>query len=409
MSNTTAEVIAIGDELTSGQRLDTNSRWLAQRLTEHGVHTPFHTTVADDLEANADVFRTAAARADLVVVTGGLGPTADDLTREALAAAAGVGLVEHRESLKHIKALYRVRGMEMPPQNARQALLPEGAEPIENPCGTAPGIDFTLSSEGGRTCRFFVMPGVPAEMKPMWNDTISARVAEMSGGRVTVHHLVKCFGVGESRLEAMLPDLIARRREPLVGITASQATLTLRVTTSGVDRADCERAMAPTLETIRSTLGDLVFAESIGAEEEPDLQHALVRLLTERGESLATVEGMSGGLLAESLARVDDDGKVLLSSEYGVSQHAGDKEADRVTRLAQQARLRHGVHWAIAVGAMPPAEESPLLVALASASGTTVKEHPLYGHRQIHRSLAAKHAMNLLRLELVGNRGEVRA
>ncbi len=153
------EVIAIGDELTTGQRLDTNSQWISERLTELGVAVVFHTTVADDLLANIEVFRAASQRADVVVSTGGLGPTADDLTREAMAAAAGVELVEDAASLEHIENLFRSRGRGMPDRNRLQAQFPRGAKPIPNPHGTAPGIEQVI---GG--CRIFALPGVPAEM-----------------------------------------------------------------------------------------------------------------------------------------------------------------------------------------------------------------------------------------------------
>src|SRR5262245_50641969 len=155
----TAEVIAIGDELTSGQRLDTNSQWLAERLGELGVPVLFHTTVADDLAANVRVFKAAIDRADIVVASGGLGPTADDLTRDALAAATGTQLVLDEASLAHIRALFaRRRNREMPPRNRVQAMFPEGSRPIPNPHGTAPGIAVAVPRPGRGPCHFFALP-----------------------------------------------------------------------------------------------------------------------------------------------------------------------------------------------------------------------------------------------------------
>src|SRR4051812_14089041 len=135
-----AEIISIGSEITSGQNLDTNSQWLSRRLAEIGIRVGYHTTVADDLQANVTVFRTAAARAGLVLATGGLGPTQDDLTREALARAAGVELVLHEGSLTHVEEMFAKRGRVMPERNRVQAMIPSGAEPIPNDRGTAPGI-----------------------------------------------------------------------------------------------------------------------------------------------------------------------------------------------------------------------------------------------------------------------------
>ncbi|MCA9204209.1 MAG: competence/damage-inducible protein A, partial [Planctomycetales bacterium] len=136
-----AEVIAIGDELTSGQRLDTNSQWLSERLGELGIRVLYHTTVGDELEANVRVFRQAFDRADLIVCTGGLGPTADDLTREAIAAALGRALVQNDDALKHIQAIFARRSRAMPERNLVQALFPENSRMVPNPHGTAPGID----------------------------------------------------------------------------------------------------------------------------------------------------------------------------------------------------------------------------------------------------------------------------
>src|SRR5205807_6086673 len=163
-----AEIISIGDELTTGQRLDTNSQWLAERLLEIGVPVAFHTTVGDQLADNVLVFRQACERADIVVATGGLGPTADDLTRQALADLVGVPLVQDDASLAHIKALFARRKREMPPANVVQAQFPQGSRPIFNPNGSALGIDMAIPRTAVRPARFFALPGVPAEMKEMW-------------------------------------------------------------------------------------------------------------------------------------------------------------------------------------------------------------------------------------------------
>src|SRR4029079_17239715 len=167
-----AEIISIGDELTTGQRLDTNSQWLAERLLEIGVPVAFHTTGGDQLADNVLVFRQACERADVVVATGGLGPTADDLTRQALADLAGVPLIHDDASLAHIKTLFAKRKREMPPANIVQAQFPQGSRPIFNPNGSAPGIDISIPRIVGQPARVFPLPGVPAEMKEMWAATV---------------------------------------------------------------------------------------------------------------------------------------------------------------------------------------------------------------------------------------------
>src|SRR5687767_3557638 len=188
-----AEIISIGDELATGQRLDTNSQWLAERLLEIGVPVAFHTTIGDVLADNVLVFRQAAERADIVVATGGLGPTADDLTRAALAALAGVPLVQDDASLAHIQALFARRKREMPPANLVQAQFPEGSRPIANPHGTAPGIDIAISQAGKSPARIFALPGVPAEMKEMWAASVSPAIRKIVGAnKVIAHYRIKC-------------------------------------------------------------------------------------------------------------------------------------------------------------------------------------------------------------------------
>ena len=194
-----AEILAIGDEITGGQLLDTNSQWLSQRLGELGVRVLYHSTVGDELPPCIDVFRRAIQRADIVISTGGLGPTADDLTREALAAATDRPLVMVPEALEHVRQLFARRKREMPKSNELQAYFPAGSRVVPNPNGTAPGIDLDVPRAGTRCgsgrCRFFALPGVPAEMREMWQGYLLAALRGMgAGGRVILRRNIKCFG-----------------------------------------------------------------------------------------------------------------------------------------------------------------------------------------------------------------------
>ncbi len=412
-----AEVVSIGDELTSGQRLDTNTQWLSERLGELGVRVAYHTTVADDIEANVRVFRQAVQRVDVVVATGGLGPTADDLTREALAQAAGVGLVLDESILEHIRNLFALFGRDMPERNRVQAEFPEGSLPIANPSGTAPGIDIRLPRGDGDTCRVFALPGVPAEMYKMWHETVAGEILAAGGGlQVIRHRRIKCFGLGESHLEEKLPDLIRRGRQPSVGITVSGATITLRITAQGENAEECLRSMEPTVATIHECLGELVFGEG-----DDELADAVSRMLVERDKTLATAEWGTGGLIAHWLNEVAGSKACFLGGLVPHTVEAAQRMLDIspsilednqpvsspvVEAMAIGCKKITGADFALAVSEMPEFDFSKkksarFIFALATADTVIVRSAPMLGDRSIHKIRAAKQALNLLRLTLI--------
>lgn len=413
-----AEVISIGDELTSGQRLDTNSQWLSLQLGDLGVETVFHTTVADDLEANVGVFRNAIERADVVVASGGLGPTADDLTREALAQATGRELVLDEAALRHIEGLFARRSRPMPERNKVQAYFPAGTSVVPNPQGTAPGIDLEVPRAGRGACRFFALPGVPAEMKEMWAATVGPAIRALQpDARILRHRRIKCFGVGESDLEQMLPDLIRRGRTPSVGITVHEATITLRITAAGTNAEECFAAMEPTAKTIYECCGNLVYGE-----EDDELEHAVVRALRKHDLTLATVEWGTGGLIAERLGEVPDaadyyvGGSIVRGdmavikwletpAEFVVTDDACRSNTTKA--MAETIRERLGTDLALAVGPTPRDDETTstatpeICYAVATREGTIVRKTPYAGHSAILKSRAAKQALNLVRITLL--------
>lgn len=400
-----AEVIAIGDELTTGQRLDTNSQWLSQRLTEMGVQVAFHTTVGDDLDDNVAAFHTALERADVIVCTGGLGPTADDLTRNALATATNTELVRDQTSLEHIEKLFANRGREMPEKNQVQADFPAGSKPIPNPHGTAPGIEMEICSK-----ILFALPGVPAEMHEMWQATVAPRILELQPeSKVIRHRRIKCFGVGESQLEAMLPDLIRRGREPRVGITASDATITLRITATGKDQQACQTAMEPTVATIYESLGTLVFGE-----EDDELQHAVLRPLQQQGLTLSVAEWATAGLVTDWLQTASGDSGIfssgiIIADRKELPDLPADTEDHSVQTaivMAEIIRQRAKSDIGLGIGAFPPitdSTEAQVCVALAFPKQTRKLRFPCAAHPAIVRSRTAKQALNALRLALIGN------
>jgi nicotinamide-nucleotide amidase len=415
-----AEIIAIGDELTTGQRLDTNSQWLAERLTECGVEVAFHTTIGDNLADNVAAFQSAIRRVDVVVATGGLGPTADDLTREALAAATGVELVRDEASLEHIRGLFARRGRTMPERNVVQADFPAGATAIANEFGTAPGIDFRVDRDFQQPCSVFALPGVPAEMKPMWFAHVAPAIAGLHPApRVIRHRRLKCFGVGESQLEAMLPDLIRRGREPIVGITVSDATITLRITAAGDDESACKRLIEPTEQIIRGALGNIIFGE-----EDDELEHVVTRLLRSQCKTLAVAEWATGGLVEDWLQAAATENAEFLSigltanSQRQLEQVLALSAADAAelaaaashdsavaTTAAEGIRRLADADIGLGIAAFPPQVEAPeahVCVSIATRERTRRLRFGCAAHPAIRRARTAKQALNALRLMLVG-------
>ena len=412
-----AEIIAIGSELTTGAKLDTNSQWLSQELSAVGIPVQYHATMADDLRAMIAVFRTAVERSDLVLITGGLGPTLDDLTRQALAGLANLELVMHEPSLDHIKSLFARRQREMPERNSIQAMFPEGSKPITNPRGSAPGIWMEVRRLAGDSVSCVVaMPGVPSEMKRMFGQEILPRLS--GSGRVIRHARIHCFGVGESTCEEMLGELTARSRDPEIGITVHEATITLRITAVGNDEAECQRKIAGAGATIREKLGNLVFGE-----EDEELEHVVLRMLGEQGLTLATAESGTGGLLAHRLTDVREfencymGGVVvptdaakhnLLDVDNVLLRDSGGVSAEAALAMAEGCRKQFGADFALSVTEYPwfdpddsSTEPPEVHVALAGADFREAHAHRLVGDPAIAKSRAAKMALNLLRLKLL--------
>ena len=392
-----AEVIAIGDELVSGQRLDTNSRWLSAELGVLGIPVTFHVTAADTLEAGLEAFQNAVGRADIVIVTGGLGPTADDLTRDVLATLADVPLEFSPTALAVIESRFVRRNMPMPESNRRQAMFPAGSREIPNPHGTAPGIDLEVQTSG-RTTRIFALPGVPAEMKTMWEATVApALAATLPEAATILQRRIKCFGAGESGIEAMLPDLVDRGRDPLVGITAHEATITLRIAARGRDAEECGRKIAGTEAVIRVCLGRLVF----GVEAE-ELEDATLAALAERDQTLAICElgtdGRTTTLAAQAGSRRLQAGlpPVFAGGSVVVSGDPVDPAA-----LAERARRDYSATVGLGIGPVRPAADGRPAIgfAVVSESGIQIAEHVLGGGPDLAGSRAAKSALDMVRIQ----------
>ncbi len=412
-----AEIIAIGTELTTGAKLDTNSQWLSLALGEIGIPVHFHATVADDLGQMINLFRAAVARSDIILITGGLGPTLDDLTRQALAGLMQTELVLHEPSLEFIKSLFARRNRAMPERNSIQAMFPEGSEPIRNPRGSAPGIWIEYErANRDRPCLIATMPGVPSEMKRMYQEEVLPRLP--SSNRVIRRARVNCFGIGESNAEEMLGDLTARGREPEVGITVHEATITLRITAHGQTVEECAKQIDATKQIIHERMGNLVFGE-----EDQELEHVVVGMLADRGLTLATAECGTGGMLAHRLTEVDNfedcyvGGLIAPSSKskprvVGIDSEIvsrGEAASKDVARqMAEECRRRFGADFGLAVTECPRFDPDDTesaaptgYLALATSKAVQIKPHTLIGDPAITKSRATKALLDLLRRHLL--------
>jgi len=298
---------------------------------------------------------------------------------------------------------------------------------IHNPNGTAPGIDLEVPREGTGPCRLFALAGVPAEIEEMWHGSLSEQLRKIGaghplvghplvGGRIIRHRRIKCFGAGESQIEAMLPDLIHRGREPTVGINASQTTIILRITAEGATEEECHAAIEPTVATIRRCLGRLIFGE-----EDDELEDAVVRLLQRQGKTLATAEWGTAGLVTQWLGGVTAAqrhylGGVVVADKKALAKLLGLEpdslagcspiSARMAEAMARGCRERLAADYGLGIAGFPEfdpeaAEPKQVAFALATPQGVQFKESPLAGHPATLRVFCAKRALNMVRLALL--------
>jgi nicotinamide-nucleotide amidase len=410
-----AWVLTIGDELLRGEIVDSNKSFLSERLLRLDLEAERHVTVADDAEAIAEVFRAAVERTRVVLVSGGLGPTRDDITTQVAADTFGRELVRDPVELERIAGFFRSVGREMAENNAKQADFPAGAEVLPNPLGTAPG--FML--EVDETLLFF-MPGVPRELYRMMDEEVLPRIgSRTSSGRVVRAALLRTFGLGESTLDHELGDLARGDPDVTLGFRTQFPDNMVRLLVRGKSVEDAETRLAALRAEIESRLGPLLIGPG-----ELHMHEIVGALLLERGVTLAVAESCTGGLIASRLTDVPGSSGYLLEGIVAYSNaaklrdlsvRAEDLEkhgavSEVVARqMAVGVRARSGADYGISTtGVAGPGggtEEKPVgtvVIGLADAQGSVARRYQLMRDRARNKELSSQLALEWLRRRLLG-------
>jgi len=406
-----AEIVSVGTELLMGQVVNTDAQFIAQRLAPLGFQVFYHTTVGDNVKRLTSVVHQAVERSDVVVFTGGLGPTDDDLTKETVAAALGLTVELIPEEAERLTKLFESRGYTFTPNNLKQASFPKNALILKNDFGSAPGCIMTAENKTA-----ILLPGPPRELFPMFQNYVMPYLERMSGNKLYTREL-RIFGKGESAVTYELRDIISNQTNPTVAPYVKTGEVTLRVTALCQDETEGEVLARPMIDEIVSRLGDIVY--STAGESLPE---TCARLLTDEGLKLAVAESCTGGLVASELVAVPGCSNFLLEgcvaysndtkiNRLGVSRDTLERfgaVSESCAKEMAQGMLRvSGAEIALATtgfaGPNGGTDQDPVgtvYLALADQNGTAVKRVQLFGERERIRQTASLYAFDMLRRHL---------
>ena len=400
-----AEIIGVGTELLLGQIANTNAQEISQSLASIGVDVYRHEVVGDNLDRMVETLRAAAQRADAVIVTGGLGPTPDDITREALAELTAAPLERDEHLAAAVEEIFAKLGRAMPPDNLRQADVPRGASPIP-PEGTAPGL--ILEHEG---TVFFALPGVPWEMRAMMEKTVLPTLKERGPGAVTVSREIVVLGLGESRTHELIADIVEQQTQPTIAYRAGGGEVRLRLTTKAPDEEAAQGVIDPVETAIRERLGENALAPGYDT-----LAEGLGGLLQERDESVAVAESLTGGLVGNMLTKAEgasaffaaalvcysnEAKNQVLGVPQGILDTHGAVSAETAREMALGVSRVTGTALGLSTtGVAGPGEQEgkpPGLIFIGAAYRDTVEVREVrgYGDRDHVRKWAANAVLDL--------------
>lgn len=403
------EIVAVGTELLLGQIDNTNASQIGAALAERGLDAHFQQVVGDNHSRLVSAIQTAIARADAVIITGGIGPTQDDITREALCAATGLPMSFSEEYAEHLRDWWRRRGREMPVSNLQQAEHPTGAELLPNPKGTAPGL--ALEHED---TLLFCVPGVPAEMELLLHDHVIPRLAAAAGDEeVLKSRLLRTWGRSESDVADLLDDIYRSSVNPSLAFLASGGEIKIRISAKAGDAQEAKALIAPMEAEVRTRLGSAVF----GADDET-IERVLMKLLDDLGYSIATAESMTGGLVAAALTSLPGSSRhfkgglvaydpELKKSLLGVKDIEAVVDIETAEQMAIGGRDLLGADVAVSItgSAGPEALERPagtMVIGVSTPDHTQAREMRMVGDRERVRTYGVTAALQLTRLALLG-------
>ena len=324
----TVEIIAVGTEILLGNIVNTNAAYLAEKCASLGLSCYHQDVVGDNEERLADTLKLALSRADIILLSGGLGPTQDDLTKEVAAKVCGRQLYLHEPSKEAIRQFFAQRNLEITENNWKQAMVPEGCIVVENPGGTAPGI---IIKENGK--HVVLMPGPPGELIPMFENSIMPYLAGLQSG-VIYSQTVKICGVGESKAESMVEDLVEAQKNPTIATYAKIGEVHLRVTATAADEKEAKKLVKPVVKELKGRFGNHVYT----TDNEVTLEKAVVDLLTANKLTACTVESCTGGMLSARLINVPGVSEVFKSGYVTYS----NKSKRRLLGIKKNILMKHG-------------------------------------------------------------------
>lgn len=327
MKQKSAEILCIGTELLMGNTVNTNATYIAKGLAQNGINVYHQAVVGDNPQRLKESLDLAFSRSDIVITTGGLGPTYDDLSKETIAAWFGKELVLHEESLRHIEDFFRRLGREMTANNRKQAMMPQDCTVFPNPNGTAPGCAI---EKDGKVA--FMLPGPPREMRPMFDNYVIPYLQKDSD-TVLVSKMIHFFGIGESMLEHKLHDIMVESSNPTLAPYAKEGEVQLRVTARVHLDEDAEAILQPMMDKVSEIAGEFIYGIDIG-----DLQTAAVTRLKEKGLHVATAESCTGGYVSKRLVDVDGVSEVF---DCGVCSYSNDIK-EKVLGVSHDTLVAYG-------------------------------------------------------------------